>query len=91
MKKTFVTAAVLVAASGVALAGGDLTFDLISGQLTEWAQGSLGKVVAIAMFIVGLGAGIVKQSVMAIVAGIGAAIILNYGPGVINGMFTATI
>ena len=84
-------AAGLVAVAGIAAAGSDTTFDAIFTIMEGWATGSLGKVIAIAMFIVGLGAGIVKQSVMAVVAGIGAAIVLGYGPAVISSMFSATV
>ena len=90
LKKLMIVAG-LVAAAGAASAGSDTAFDSIFTILNDWATGSLGKVIAIAMFIVGLGAGIVKQSVMAVVAGIGAAVVLAYGPGVIDSIFTATI
>lgn len=89
--KKLMSFAGLVAVAGVAAAGSDTAFDSIFTILNDWATGSLGKVIAIAMFIVGLGAGIVKQSVMAVVAGIGAAVVLAYGPGVIDSIFTATI
>jgi conjugal transfer pilus assembly protein TraA len=89
--KKLLAAAGLVAVAGVALAGSDATFATIFDTLNSWATGSLGKVISIAMFIVGLGAGIVKQSVMAVVAGVGAAIVMAYGPGVIDSMFAATV
>jgi conjugal transfer pilus assembly protein TraA len=89
--KKLLAAAGLIAVTGVAVAGSDTAFSTIFDTLNGWATGSLGKVISIAMFIVGLGAGIVKQSVMAVVAGVGAAIVLAYGPGVIDSIFTATV
>ena len=89
--KKLLAGAGLIAVTGLVMAGSDTAFDQIYTDLSEWATGSLGKVIAIAMFLVGLGAGIVKQSIMAVVAGVGAAIVLSYGPDVIGGMFTMTI
>lgn len=74
-----------------AAASTDTTFTSIYDTLKTWAEGSLGKVVAIAMFLVGLAAGVVKQSVMAVVAGVAAALVMAYGPTVIEGMFSALI
>ena len=89
--KKLLAGAGLIAVTGVVMAGSDSAFDDIYNSLSGWSTGSLGKVIAIAMFLVGLGAGIVKQSIMAVVAGVGAAIVLSYGPNVIGSMFSATI
>lgn len=91
MKKKLL--AFVLAASSVSAfaASGDTTFQTIYDTLNTWATGTLGKVISIAMFIVGLAAGIVRQSIMAVVAGVAAAITMAYGPGVIDGMFTATV
>lgn len=88
-KIALATASILVA--GAAQAGSDTTFDAINTMLSDWATGSLGKVISMTMFILGIGAGIVKQSIMAVAAGVGAALVLAYGPGVIDTMFTAII
>ena len=75
-----------------ALAGtADADFSAISTKLTDWATGTLGRVIALAMFIVGIATGILQQSVAAAVVGIGAALILNYGPAIITGLISATI
>jgi conjugal transfer pilus assembly protein TraA len=89
-KKLAVAALGMTAASAFA-ATGDTTFQTIFDTLNGWATGTLGKVIAISMFIVGLAAGIVRQSIMAVVAGVAAAITMAYGPGIIDGMFTATV
>ncbi len=94
IKTLLVFFSLITVAGAVSAASGsspNITFTLIFDKLNYWATGSLGKVISIAMFIVGLGAGIVKQSVMAVVAGVGAAIVLAYGPVVIDDMFAATI
>jgi conjugal transfer pilus assembly protein TraA len=90
LKKLLVAVLSLSAASAFA-ATGDTTFQTIFDTLNGWATGTLGKVIAISMFIVGLAAGIVRQSIMAVVAGVAAAITMAYGPGIIDGMFTATV
>jgi len=85
-------AAVTVAALGVAAVaggGGSQQFGGLANQLQSWAQGSLGIVIAIAALLVGLSIGVVKQSLMAVVTGIGIAIALYYGPTVIMGVLNA--
>lgn len=76
-------------ASGTAAA--DTTFDTIHTTLEGWAQGSLGKVISVATFIVGVAMGVVRQSVIAAVVGVGSAMVMYYGPGVINSIFSALI
>ena len=86
-----VTAALMAAGPALAGSGGETEFGEIYTQLEDWAKGTLGKVLAMAMFIVGIGMGIVRQSVMAAVTGIGGALVLSYGPTVIGGIFTALV
>ncbi len=69
----------------------DTTFAPIVTLLENWAGGTLGKVLAMAIFVVGIAAGVVRQSVMAAVAGIAGALVLGYGPSVIDNIFTALI
>jgi conjugal transfer pilus assembly protein TraA len=79
-------------ASIPAMAGtGGTEFTDIYDLLTGWSKGTLGKVMAVGMFLVGIGMGIVKQSVTAAVTGVGGALVLNYGPQVIDNVFTALI
>ena len=78
--------------SGVALAtAADTDFAAVVTQLTNWTDGSLGKVLALAIFVVGMAAGVVRQSLMAAVAGIAGAMVLSYGPAIITNVFGATI
>lgn len=86
----------LVAAAGSLIAaqahaGTDATFDDVTNTLTGWSKGSLGKTLSMATFVVGVGAGIMRQSLMAAVLGVGSSLVMNYGPTVIEASFTATI
>jgi len=72
---------------GTGLAGLDDLLDLVKAL----SEGTLGKVIATAMFLVGVAAGIVRQSIIAVVAGIGCAAALAFGPQVIDGVFSALI
>jgi len=75
-----------------AMAGtGGTEFAGIYTLLLGWSQGSLGKVIALAMFLVGLSAGIINQSIAAVVVGIGGAMALFYGPTIISGVVSAII
>lgn len=64
-------------------------FDELVEVLIGWITGSLGKVIALAAFLVGMAIGVVKQSAMAAVTGIGIAAALVYVPNVIDLMFGA--
>lgn len=85
-----IVAAMAVAGSALASASGsnDATFSSITNTVNDWATGSLGKLLAISAFIIGMGVGLVRQSAIAVVVGLAFAIILAYGPGVISGIFT---
>jgi conjugal transfer pilus assembly protein TraA len=75
-----------------AMAGtGGTEFDDIYTLLVGWTQGTLGKIIALGMFLVGISAGIINQSIAAVVVGIGGALALYYGPNVINGVVAALI
>lgn len=74
----------------VALAGaGGTEFTQVYDQLTGWANGTLGKVLGVAALLVGLGVGVIKQSVIAAVVGIAMALTAGFGPGVIDGVVSS--
>jgi conjugal transfer pilus assembly protein TraA len=98
--KAFFTSKTVLASAAVAavalvpeaMAGtGGTEFDDIYTLLVGWTQGTLGKIIALGMFMVGLSAGIVNQSIVSVVIGIGGALALYYGPTVINGVVAALI
>ena len=76
-------------ASGTALAGTDTTFDNITATINDWATGSLGKTLTIGTLLVGGGMAVVSQSLKTALSAVGLALALAYGPGVIQGLFTA--
>ena len=83
--------------STVAFAGADNTFGTAGagsgpvGTMTGWLQGSMGRMFAIGALAVGLGIGIVKQSVMSVAVGTGIALAASAGPTVLSAIFTAVI
>lgn len=91
LKKLLVGAAIITVSTAASASTADTTFNDIVTKLTDWAEGSLGKTISLAMLVVGIAAGIVRQSVMAAVAGVAGALVMSYGPAVLTGIFTATI
>lgn len=83
-------AAALLSTDAMAGTGGT-EFDDIYTLLVGWTQGTLGKIIALGMFMVGLSAGIINQSIVAVVVGIGGALALYYGPTVISGVVSALV
>lgn len=82
-------AAAVAGAAAIAGGGGTQQFGTLAQQLQGWSQGALGIVIAISALLVGLSIGVVKQSLMAVVTGIGIAIALYFGPEVITGVLNA--
>jgi len=69
--------------------GGQQSFGQLEAQIVGWLQGDLGVIIAVVALAVGLAIGIVRQSMIAVVLGIGIAIALYYGPTVIEGILSA--
>lgn len=78
----------LAASQAMAGAGGT-EFTQVHDQISGWANGTLGKTMGIAGLLVGLGVGVIKQSVMAAVVGVSMALVAGFGPSVIDGVITA--
>ena len=70
--------------------GGNDVFGQAETTLVGYLQGSLGIILAITFFAVGVAIGIARQSLFAIVMGIAAAFTMYYGPGVITSIISAT-
>ena len=66
-------------------------FDDIYTRLAGWSKGTLGKVISLGMFLVGLATGVVKQDIMAVVVGLSGALSLYYGPTIIDSVVSAII
>ena len=74
------------------LAGtGGTEFDSVYTTISGWATGTLGKLLALAAVIVGLGMGIVRQSVVGFVVGLGMAIGIYQSPTIVDSIVTATL
>lgn len=63
------------------------TFDLIVG----WAKGYLGKIFAVAAFLIGCGFAAARQNPMPAIFGLVLALIIGFGPNLIDSILTATI
>ena len=59
--------------------------------LTSWTQGNVGKTSALAMILVGVIAGIARQSLMAFAVGLGGGLGLYNAPTMIDTVFNATL
>lgn len=87
-----IVAAILSMSTVSAFAGTAGTeFAGIVTQLLNWAQGSLGKAIAIAAFIVGAGMGLARGSAVPALIGIVVALFMAYIPGVINNIVSAVV
>lgn len=64
-------------------------FQNIYTMVVDWTSGYLGKTIALGAFLAGMGIGIVRQSLMAVVSGIGAGLAVAYMPEIMNGIVTA--
>lgn len=97
MTKTRIFAAGLVAlaafgAAGLAVAGtGGDEFASAYTLITGWVQGELGRLLAVGLLVVGLGMGMVKQSVVAAVPAIAAGLMVSVAPTIIGAIVSATI
>ncbi|MGP3505454.1 TraA family conjugative transfer protein [Paracidovorax citrulli] len=82
------TIAAALAPMQASAGAGGTEFTQVYDQLTGWSNGTLGKVLGIAALLVGLGVGVIKQSVIAAVVGIAMALTAGFGPGVIDGVIS---
>lgn len=63
------------------------TYDLIIG----WAKGYLGKIFAVAAFLIGAGFSAARQNPMPAIFGLVLALIIGFGPSLIESILTATV
>lgn len=88
-KSALLLALMLASASAFAGGGGD-DFMPVWQELSDWTQGYLGQVIAGAMILVGVIAGIARQSLMAFAIGIAAGLGLSFAPDIIEGLMGAS-
>jgi len=95
INKSHVQAISLVAltiAAGAVMAGtGSTTFDSVWTTITDWMQGTLGRVLVGMMILTGIGAGVLRQSLMSFVVGVGGGVGLYAAPDIIESIMTATV
>lgn len=88
---TLVLMAILVmmasAQAGVTGTEFQVTYDLIVG----WAKGYLGKIFAVAAFLIGAGFSAARQNPMPAIFGLVLALIIGFGPSLIESILTATV
>lgn len=83
-------AAGFMLASTLSSAGaGGTEFQQVYDQITGWANGTLGKTLGVSALLVGLGVGVIKQSVIAAVVAVAMALTAGFGPGVIDGVISS--
>jgi conjugal transfer pilus assembly protein TraA len=81
----------MVAASHSYAGTGGAEFTSIDTTIEGYLNGTLGKIIAASMLLVGLGMGMARQSLMAFGVGIGGALGMAAAPTVLTAMFTATL
>jgi conjugal transfer pilus assembly protein TraA len=83
-------AAMLTATVTLAGTGGD-NFEEVWMTITDWTQGSLGRILIGLMVLAGIGAGVLRQSLMPFITGVGGGVGLYAAPDVIESILTATV
>lgn len=83
--------ALMIAAGAVMAGTGSTTFDSVWTTITDWMQGTLGRVLVGMMILTGIGAGVLRQSLMSFVVGVGGGVGLYAAPDIIESIMTATV
>lgn len=91
LKAAIVALAMLIVVTAATAGETGTEFKGLYDLLFGWADGYLGKAFAFAAFIAGIAAGVAKSSPMLGAIGVVFAIVISVGPGIINGILTATI
>lgn len=92
MKSVLAAAAIIALGVTAAHATGteQAGFSAVWTTITDYMQGSLGRVLVGLIVIVGVAAAVVRQSLMVFAVAVGAAIGLFYSPDIIEGMMSST-
>lgn len=92
MKAVLATSAIIALGVTAAYATGTTQagFSDVWTTITDYMQGSLGRVLVGLIVIVGVAAAVVRQSLMVFAVAVGAAIGLFYSPDIIDGMMAST-
>lgn len=92
LKAVLATSAIIALGVTAAYANGteQTGFSAVWRTITDYMQGSLGRVLVGLIVIVGVAAAVVRQSLMVFAVAVGAAIGLYYSPDIIDGMMAST-
>ena len=92
-KTTLALMALMAAAVATATTatGSSAAFAGAVTMMTGWLSGSLGVLISLAVFTTGIMITVTKHSLMPVAVAAAAALAINVGPGVLSGMFTATL
>lgn len=88
IRQSHVVCGVMLAVAA-GMVGGE-EFNDVWDTLVKWTQGTLGRIIAIAMVLVGVVAGVVRSSIMGFVVGVAAGMGLYNAPTVIESIMGAT-
>ncbi len=66
-------------------------FKGLADMVTGWSEGYLGMALGLTAFLIGLAVGLMKQTIMPCIVGLGVGLAATLGPGIIKGMFTLII
>ncbi|MBE6423090.1 TraA family conjugative transfer protein [Succinivibrio dextrinosolvens] len=66
-------------------------FSQVYDMITGWAQGTLGRIICIAIVLVGISTAVKNGTLMPVVVAIGAAIVLYNAPSIVEGILSATV
>jgi len=89
--QTLAIVALMVGAGAVKAGTGSTTFESVWTTITDWMQGTLGRVLVGMMILTGIGAGVLRQSLMSFVVGVGGGVGLYAAPDIIESIMTATV
>lgn len=88
----FAFAAILLLLGDSCLAGTVAgPFDPVVLQLTNWAEGGLGRVISLSAVIMGGIVSVIRSNPIPILSGIAFAMILNFTPDIVTGLLTGTL
>ncbi|EGT5675565.1 hypothetical protein AGJ34_21595 [Cronobacter dublinensis subsp. dublinensis] len=92
LKSTLAVSAIIALGVTAAYANGteQTGFSDVWKTITDYMQGSLGRVLVGLIVVVGVAAAVVRQSLMVFAVAVGAAIGLYYSPNIIDGMMAST-
>lgn len=79
-----------VVATAAAHAGTDTTFDATVSQITDWSEGSLGKLAAVGGVATALVGMILKFDWRLIAGAVGIGLTAATGPGIVTSLASAT-